>query len=422
MKQKFLTTIALAVIPLLAAAQPKPDYYTSAKLDGKNGRELELALKEIVYPHTKVSYNSLWKHYETTDPGPSDSIPATATKRDLVYDMYAWMSQFPKFYQDNDHSQTSGINREHCVPNSWWGAEKGNPEAYTDLHHLVPSDGAANNAKNDHALGEFKTGMTLAWPKEPKHNSDGYTYVYADTHEHVEGVECTACASHVWEVNPDEYGGDSRLFEPANEYKGDFARMYLYVVCAYEGELEWKVNYMFDSDAQRHTTIKDWARDLLLKWHRQDPISDKERARNNAVESIQNNRNPFIDYPELVEYIWGNKSSENFSLTNAISAYSDEYKNGVINEEDDITKVVQAPAIVFTFRTTLAQGFTGKTVSANSGGTVTYRSSNSAVAEVDAQTGAVTLKKVGSVIITATVAETDDYNAGSLSYQIIIEE
>ena len=49
-----------------------------------------------------------------------------------------------------------------------------------------------------------------------------------------------------------------------------------------------------------------WAINLLLKWHRNDPVSQKEIYRNNAVYGIQNNRNPFIDYPELVEHIWGN--------------------------------------------------------------------------------------------------------------------
>jgi len=321
-------------------AQPAANYYTASTLDGKNGRDLELALKEIVYPHTFREYGELWQLYKITDPALVDSIPSSYTggKMDIVWDMYSWMSQFPKFYSSADggsdnatvaHSQTGGINREHCVPNSWWGGKSGNESAYSDLHHIIPSDGAANNAKGNYPLGEFKTGMTLVWPKNTRTNSTGETYMYADTHTHQEGVPCLNNASHVWKVsNASEYGGAVDVFEPTDEYKGDFARMYLYVVCAYEGELTWATNYMFTSDAEKHTTILPWAKELLLKWHRQDPVSDKERTRNNLVESVQGNRNPFIDYPELVEYIWGDKSDKtDFALANAVSAYSDSYAN-----------------------------------------------------------------------------------------------
>ena len=326
---------------VLCSAQPAANYYSATTLNGKNGRTLELALSGIIFPHDHISYDDHWSKYVITDPGPIDSIPAfyKGGKTDLVYDMYAWMGQFPKFYSDNDHSQTGGFNREHCVPNSWWGAKAGNADAYCDLHHLVPCDGAANNAKANYPLGEFESGMTLVWPNATKkpsttsetlHSQDG-TYVVKDTHVHTPGESCTANASHVWRVNKSaNYGGATNLFEPADLYKGDFARMYLYIVCCYEGKLNWRSEwqFMFENDANNYTVIKDWALRLLLKWHRQDPVSDKERARNNAVESIQKNRNPFIDYPELVEYIWGDKSTSSFNLSKAISAYSDEYKNG----------------------------------------------------------------------------------------------
>lgn len=333
MKNRILS--ALLLISAIAFGQPSANYYTASTLDGKNGRNLELALKNIVYIHTQLGYNALWNAYLTTDPGPIDSIPASYTgdKSDLVYDMYAWMSQFPKFYSDKDHTQTGGINREHSVPNSWWGGESGNAIAYTDLHHLVPSDGCANSAKSNWPLGEYQSGMTLSFPKDTKSNSDGQIYVIADNQSHSEGKACGISASHVWKVqDASDFGGASLVFEPADEYKGDFARMYLYVVCAYEGELTWKVNYMFESNANNQTTILPWAKDLLLRWHRQDPVSQKELDRNNAVDGLQKNRNPFIDYPELVEYIWGNKSSEKFNLSKAHLAYN---KEEIIDPEPD---------------------------------------------------------------------------------------
>lgn len=59
-------------------------------------------------------------------------------------------------------------------------------------------------------------------------------------------------------------------------------------------------------------TLNQWSINLLLKWSRQDPVSDKEVARNDAVYKIQNNRNPFIDNPSLAEYIWGDHAGEAF--------------------------------------------------------------------------------------------------------------
>lgn len=313
MKRLCMLCAALTVA-LLSVAQPQAGYYTYGTLDGKNGRELELALQEIIYPHTRVSYGDLWASYVTTDTAPLDSVPDGCPKTDLVYDMYAWMQYFPKFYSDNDHSQTGGINREHSVPNSWWGGESGNAEAYTDLHHLVPADGAANNAKNNHPLGEKSEndGLTLSWPTQDKYH-DGHLYVSKDH----------AC-SRVWKVPADmqdSFGDADKVWEPADIYKGDFARMYLYVVCAYEGKIHWQTNYMFTSDDENLTTIRPWALDLLLKWHRNDTVSQKELDRNNAVEGIQGNRNPFIDYPELVEFIWGDLSSEEFDLGRAKCSY-----------------------------------------------------------------------------------------------------
>lgn len=329
--RKCILTMGMLLMAICGYAQPQPEYYTAATLDGKSGRALELALRDIVREHERIRYDSLWSCFPITDPGPVDSIPSTYTggKTDLVYDMYAWMGQFTKFYSDNNHTQQGGFNREHCVPNSWWGGKAGNTYAYSDLHHLMPADGAANSvAKNDYPLGEYTDGLSLGWPVADKTNTAGYTYVTREN----------PC-SRRWDVPAsmrEQFGGATSLFEPTDEYKGDFARAYFYVVCTYEGEMTWRTNYMFLNDDQSYTEILPWAKELLLKWHRQDPISDKERARNNSVEGLQQNRNPFIDYPELVEYIWGDKSTDNdFTLADAISAYSDEYTGNESGGDDN---------------------------------------------------------------------------------------
>lgn len=457
---------------------------------GKNDRALELALKAIVNPHTKIEYNSLWKAFETTDVVPSTLLKDPA-KTDQVYDMYADLNTFTKYYSGKDHSQTGGINREHCVPNSWWGGKEGNGTAYTDLHHLVPSDGAANNAKSNHPLGEYQSGMTLSWPTETKTNTSGITYVEADnTADH------TGSWSHVWKTSSNTY-----VFEPADEFKGDFARMYIYLVCAYEGDLNWQTtdNTMFSNGANNYTVIAPDAKALLLKWHRQDPVSDKERLRNNAVQSIQGNRNPFIDYPVLAEYVWGDSiakttfslermpSSYQFGITYRVGrdvtcnetvrlcdrgsavtlptatttvegwAFSGWTTSAIANtttapalltgsytpmENVDLYAVFEArgtysmapetltPEIPNTPSTTvlyfphiakLGQPFTAPAFNTNSDGAQTWTSSNSAVATVDNQ-GHVTIRAVGTTIITVTQAETDTYKQGSASYMIKVIE
>ena len=330
---------ALLALSVGAFAQPQASYYTASTLDGKNGRALEVALQNIIYTHTKISYGDLWVAYETTDLAPTDSIPNTYTGdcTMLVYDMYAWMRWFPKFYEENDHTQTGGINREHCVPNSWFGGERGNHIAYTDLHHLFPSDGAANNAKQNYPLGDSISGVTRSFPTSTG-TYKGKTYV----------TRQNAC-SHVWSVPEalrSNFGGATKVFEPADMYKGDFARAYFYVVCAYEKKLRWQTseNTMFVGDSTTYTTIQPWALSMLLDWHRNDPVSEKEKVRNNAVESLQHNRNPFVDYPELVEFIWGNRTSESFSLANATCSYNSVYYEIHASNEMVGGSVVASPA------------------------------------------------------------------------------
>lgn len=103
-----------------------------------------------------------------------------------------------------------------------------------------------------------------------------------------------------------------RVFEPADEYKGDFARAIFYMATVYD-DLTWVYDYMFVSNT--YPSLVPWAVNMLLQWSRQDPVSQKEIDRNNAVEQYQGNRNPFIDFPQLAEYIWGTRMAETFRIS-----------------------------------------------------------------------------------------------------------
>lgn len=251
-------------VPAMLAEVPA-GYYS--RLEGKSGAALKAAVFEVINPHTQVSsYSNLPRYFEQTDVYPSSR---------QWWDMYSNVERYaPSF---------TGLNREHAFPKSWWklnGSVEYTP-AYVDLNHLYPSDGPANQAKSNYPLG-----MTAANPKFDNGVSKiGYP---------VSG----------------QGGGAQYVYEPADEYKGDFARTYFYMVTCYQN-LTWNSTWMLQQND--YPTLNSWAVNLLLQWHRDDPVSQKEVDRNEVVYGYQNNRNPFIDFPDLAEYIWGNKVGESFS-------------------------------------------------------------------------------------------------------------
>lgn len=264
--KKFILSLALMATCVATAMAAIPAGYYSS-LNGKSGRALKDAVHDIAIRHTVLTYNSLWSYFPQTDCRLDD--------KSKVWDMY---SDRTYYFHSTPGWATSGMNREHSLPKSWWGGDVNT--AYTDINHLYPGDGDANMAKSNHPLGEVSTASF----------DNGVTKV--GTPKAGQG------------------GGASQVFEPDDRYKGDFARTYFYMAACYQ-DLNWKYTYMLSSATW--LTLNQWSIDLLLKWARQDPVSDKEKARNEAVYRCQNNRNPFIDNPELIEYIWGNKAGQVFT-------------------------------------------------------------------------------------------------------------
>lgn len=258
-------TLVAAACSLMAVAVVPNGYYAS--LNGKSGRALKDAVHDLAMRHTVLTYNSLWSYFPQTDCMPDN--------KSRVWDMY---SDKPYYFESRVGWATSGMNREHSLPKSWWGGDV--VPAYTDINHLYPADGDANMEKSNYPLGEVSTarydnGVTKVGP--PKAGQGG---------------------------------GASTVFEPDDRYKGDFARTYFYMAACYQ-DYKWKYTYMLTNSTW--LTLNQWSIDLLLKWAREDPVSDKEKDRNDAVYRAQNNRNPFIDNPDLMEYIWGNKSGQIFT-------------------------------------------------------------------------------------------------------------
>ncbi len=255
-----------------ADATIPPGYYNS--LEGKSGQALKDAVHNLVLQHTVFSYNSLWIYFAETDCRPED--------KKKVWDMYSDRT----YYFRGGSSGVSGMHKEHSLPKSWWGGydETQGYAGYTDINHLYPSDGDANMAKSNFPLGEVS--------KENFNN----------------GV------TKVGSPKTGQGGGSSSVFEPDDRYKGDFARTYFYMACAYQ-HYTWKYTYMLNNYSWK--TLNDWSIELLCRWARNDAVSDKEVDRNDAVQRCQNNRNPFIDFPQLFEYIWGERQGQVFYLSDA---------------------------------------------------------------------------------------------------------
>lgn len=248
-------------------AEAPAGYYD--KCQGKTGQALLRALYETVSSHTVVSYDELNDVFKTTDVYPDGKL----------WDMYS-----TKHWSTSEKCGSYKLvgdcwNKEHSMPKSWFN--RATP-MYSDAFHLYPTDGKVNGQRSNYPFGECAGGSSLA--------SSG-------------GVQPLGRLG-----NSSFAGYSGKVFEPDDQYKGDFARTYFYMAAAYNDRIStWSSDMLAGNSYPVYTT---WAVNLLLKWHRQDQVSNKETARNDAVYSYQKNRNPFIDYPELVEYIWGNQQGE----------------------------------------------------------------------------------------------------------------
>ena len=275
MKRVLLTLSLMAVVLAASAKDPKPcpsDYYANAL--NKSDQALLTALYNIISSHTNIGYDGLWNAYADTDTDPNG----------YYIDMY---SNYDKYtYSDKCGSYSNigdCINREHSIPSSWWGGSK-QPQ-YSDIFNIVPTDGYVNNQRSNYPYGVCEGGTRLTNGQYVAKGRKG-----SSTHAGYSGV----------------------VFEPDDEYKGDFARAYFYMAACYNDVIgTWtKANGSSFFAGNSYPVFTTYAINLLLEWHRLDPVSEKETTRNCYAHSWQGNRNPFIDHPELAEHIWGNMQGQ----------------------------------------------------------------------------------------------------------------
>lgn len=262
----------LLCIPCLAYGQM--GYYRS--VEGLKKAELKNALHDLIQPHQLLSYGGKGEGYTWAGFYACDRLEG-----EYVRDRYSLEQR--RF--NPDKSAVSNMNIEHIWANSWWGHLVNN--AYCDLFNLYPSDATANGRKSNNPIGV------------------------------VDGV--VAYDNGVVKVGKSSsYRPDSLItvWEPADEWKGDFARTYFYMATCYQHmqDLWTTAEGQLTVDGSLWPTMRPWVYQLMLQWAKADPVDEVEQARNEAIYQIQGNRNPFVDYPQLCDYVWGDSMEYRFYL------------------------------------------------------------------------------------------------------------
>ncbi|MCQ2256203.1 MAG: endonuclease [Bacteroidaceae bacterium] len=263
MRKSLLTFIAFCCAAACSFAQTDVQ---KASLNLKN------VLHDLISQHKDVGYDNLWEAFKSTD------VRADGK----VWDIYSSISNFAFQSGGSTVSSTEGTNynREHSVPQSWFGEAK---PMKSDLFHIYPVDGKINSLRDNHPFGEVKDIKSAS-----ANNFSKY------------GTPTAECGAPV------------NVFEPADEYKGDLARTYFYMLVCYQDKIgNWNGEVFGNTVApdafpefEGYPGMSEWALKMFIKWSQNDPVSEKERNRNNEVYKLQGNRNPFIDCPGLERFIW----------------------------------------------------------------------------------------------------------------------
>ena len=248
-------------------------YYSA--INEQTGSALKFALREIITStHTKkTSYDDCkTKKYVMATDGNADGTKLVLFWSGIEID-WVW-----------DGGTT--WNREHVWPQSQgWFTTSG---AGSDLHHIRPVDSSVNSSHGNNAYGIVSSGK----------------YVVTSA---INGKITTEC----------KVGGSK--FEPVDSRKGDTARIIFYLLTRYS-----------EADSYPITNVAS-SMSMLLEWNASDPVDASEIRRNEEVYKIQGNRNPFIDYPEFANMIWGsttrNLASEGYTIGIKLNRAAEQYTN-----------------------------------------------------------------------------------------------
>ncbi len=224
-------------------------YYKRVNLNDDSEVIKETLGQIISANYVKHSYKDNNTVLKYTDPYPKGSGKAICIYSGRALESGAW-------------------NKEHV-----WAKSHGFPnesyEPYCDAHHLRPSTTKINSTRSNKDFGEVPN------------------------------------------ATPDAYGNKTNnvLFEPRDEVKGDIARMMFYMETRYGSNTKYNLK-LVNSQTTSASDLNGRFGNLetLIKWHYEDPVSKEEIYRNNVIfDNYQHNRNPYIDHPEYVDYVYPSK-------------------------------------------------------------------------------------------------------------------
>ncbi len=311
-------------------AKDLPAYYSS--VNNQSGLELFKKISTIsIVGYQSLGYDGLISAYQTTD-----VYPKGHSRAGQIWDMYGECGSFKSGTCGNYQKECDCWNREHSIPKSWFGDKKNN--AGCDIFHVVPTDGKVNNARGNLDFGEVGSNVTYSYNGNKVGISVSAVTTDRKTIATVAGGKASASGL--------------KVYEPLDEYKGDFARGYFGTL------VHWYTSYDFTSGNSTFSCVRSVSASnyfgftaygvaLLMKWHREDPVSQKEIDRNNGIQQTQGNRNPFIDYPYLAEYIWGERAGERVDMAHLISSSDARFlpgeSSGWIEDITAIEETVKEP-------------------------------------------------------------------------------
>lgn len=312
-------------------ADSLPAYYES--IDGTSGKELMDAIQRVAkqgYRADDFRYDSVWLAFKHTDLRPDSYIWEIYSDCDFVYEK-------DRTSNTTQTGECKGYNREHAMCQSWFGttslagqemssSKKNSPGS--DIFHIYPASYGMNSRRGNRPYGEVLTAANVSG-NGTKYGTPVQTISVTNS---VAGAYVEGSITLI-----------TNVLEPADEYKGDIARSYFGTMVKWAGEWTFNRNengrVIFDAtiDADTHYASENnygltpYGLALLLKWHRQDPVSQKEVDRNNGIQLTQGNRNPFIDYPYLAEYIWGERSGQTLDFELLLCSADERFLLGVSN-------------------------------------------------------------------------------------------
>ncbi|MBJ6117723.1 endonuclease [Pontibacter sp. BT310] len=254
--KKFLLAVSIlltSVLQLVAQSAPPSNL---------SGEELKAWLRTNWYDGKRQVLD-----YSTARGKMYNYVDNYNNKVTCVYSGY----EVSKTYSETNTSTDAGvINCEHTVPQSWFDEAV---RMRSDIHHLFPTVTQWNSDRGSDPFAEIPDNQTTKWMR---------------------GLNSQP---NIPTSNIDEYSEDGPgKFEPREDHKGNLARSVFYFYTMHAGQ-------NFDSGKNVISAVADI--NTLYQWHLKDPVDDRERERNRRVEVAQGNRNPFIDYPELVAKAWG---------------------------------------------------------------------------------------------------------------------